>query len=71
MALVDFAPTRYVAPSAGSSLLAAAVNWFIARRTGRAQEAALQSLLFAPEHRLRDLGISRAALMQALDVHRK
>lgn len=71
MAIVDFAlvdhPVRF--PHAG--LLRAVRGWFDARRAERGQHEALQSLLFAPEHRLRDLGIRREDLIQAIEIHRK
>ena len=71
MALVDFAPAHRVASSPVTGLLRAAAGWFAARRAQHAQDAALQSLLFAPEHRLRDLGIRREELIQAMEIHRK
>lgn len=71
MALVDFAPAHHVASSPVAGFLRTAANWFAARRSRYAQDAALQSLLFAPEHRLRDLGISRDELIQAMAIHRK
>jgi uncharacterized protein YjiS (DUF1127 family) len=71
MALVDFAPAYRPAPSTLSGAFRAVANWVAARRAARAQQASLQTLLFAPEHRLRDLGISREQLVQAMEVHRK
>jgi uncharacterized protein YjiS (DUF1127 family) len=58
-----------------SSLFSAAMrrfgNWRSARRAAREQHLALQSLLFMPQHRLRDLGISQEQLIQAMEIHRK
>ena len=72
MALVDFAaPARHVASSPVAGLLRAVTNWFAVRGAQHAQDAALQSLLFAPEHRLRDLGITREELIGAMEIHRK
>jgi uncharacterized protein YjiS (DUF1127 family) len=39
-------------------------------RAKRERKTALQDLLFASEHRLRDLGISREELIQAMERHR-
>jgi len=67
MALADFAPAEPFA----AGLVQTFAAWLTARRARRQQEAALQTLLFAPEHRLRDLGISREELVQAMEIHRK
>lgn len=67
MALVDFAPVQ-----SGSSIVIPAVRrWFAARRAAREQHLALQSLLFMPQHRLNDLGISQDQLARAMEIHRK
>jgi uncharacterized protein YjiS (DUF1127 family) len=46
-------------------------RWVADRRTARARKMALDSLLFAPEHRLRDLGISRDQIFDAIEGRRK
>jgi uncharacterized protein YjiS (DUF1127 family) len=46
-------------------------RWIAASRVARAKKAALDSLLFAPEHRLRDLGISRDEIFDAIKGRRK
>lgn len=66
MALVDFATDRSVQFPLVSGLRTV-VRWIAARRAARAKRAALQSLLFAPDHRLRDLGISRDDLIKAIE----
>ena len=71
MAFLDFAHAHEASPSPLAGLLRAAANWLEIRRARRAQVAALQSLLFAPEHRLRDVGISRDELIRAVRMHRK
>ena len=71
MALADFAPAHRFTQSPVSALVLAVGNWVATRRARRARDTALQSLLFAPEHRLRDLGISRVELVQAIEIHRK
>jgi uncharacterized protein YjiS (DUF1127 family) len=71
MAIADFALVDHPAPSPVVGIVHAIGRWFAARRAEHAQHVALQSLLFAPEHRLRDLGISREQLTQAMEIHRK
>ena len=70
MALADFAP----ADRSPKSLLAAAfqgvARWVAVHHEKRAQELALQSLLFAPEHRLRDVGITREQVLSAIESRR-
>ncbi len=46
-------------------------RWIADRRVARAKRVALDSLLFAPEHRLRDLGISRDEIFDAIEGRRK
>lgn len=70
MALADFSPARPAQPSIASAFQAV-VRWIATRRAERAQEATLQSLLFAPEPRLRDIGITREQLIQAMEIHRR
>jgi uncharacterized protein YjiS (DUF1127 family) len=70
MALVDFA----AAPSAVSpfaTTVRAVGDWLARRRAAREQQLAMQSLLFMPQHRLDDLGISRDQLIAAMEIHRK
>ncbi|OEO32836.1 hypothetical protein VW23_009630 [Devosia insulae DS-56] len=65
MALVDVTKTDIVEPSAAYPLPAIS-RWLAKRRVERQRRLALQSLLFAPEHRLRDLGISHDELLRAI-----
>lgn len=70
MAFVD-----YAAAHSGPPLIAALRrvfgDWRAARRARLQQHLALQSLLFMPQHRLNDLGISRDQLIQTMEIHRK
>lgn len=66
MALVDFAADRSVQFPLARGFRAVA-RWIAAHRAARAKKTALQSLLFAPDHRLRDLGISRDELSKAIE----
>jgi uncharacterized protein YjiS (DUF1127 family) len=68
---LDFAPAYRPVQSPVASIFRAVTKWVATRRAEHAQHVALQSLLFAPEHRLRDLGISREQLTQAMEIHRK
>ena len=67
MAIADFTPVdRSIQfPLPGFHAL---VRWVAARRAARAKRAALHGLLFAPEHRLRDVGITREQLIQAIET---
>lgn len=70
MTIADFATGRIVQiPFADGFRVVA--RWISARRAARAKRAALCSLLFAPDHRLRDLGISRDELIEAIEGRRK
>ena len=71
MAIADFALVDHPVRSPSSGFVGAVRNWFVARSDERAQRAALQRLLFAPEYRLRDMGIRREDLVQAMEIHRK
>lgn len=71
MALVDSAPTDRPVQFPLAHGFRAVLRWVAARRAARAQKAALQSLLSAPEHRLRDLGISHDELLRAIEARRK
>jgi uncharacterized protein YjiS (DUF1127 family) len=70
MALADFVAVQS-GPLPFSAVSRRLWNWRNARRAERQQRLALQSLLFMPQHRLRDLGISRDQLVQAMEIHRK
>lgn len=54
-----------------AAILRVISRWLAARRAARARKTALDSLLFAPEHRLRDLGISRDEILDAIEGRRK
>jgi len=69
MSLVDFDHRRFESPVAVAVHTLA--GWLVTLGTKRKQDAALQSLLFTPEHRLRDLGITRDQLIRAIEIHRK
>ena len=71
MALVDFATADRPVQFPLADGFRVVVRWIAARRAEHARKAALQSLLFAPEHRLRDLGISRDELVGAIEGRRK
>ena len=68
MALADFSPVHRSAPSPIARGLQAVAGWIAARHTARAQRNALQSLLFAPEYRLDDIGITREQLVGAIEA---
>lgn len=70
MAFTDFTSTDRIVQFPVVAGFRAVLGWFAARRVARAKRAALHSLLFAPEHRLRDLGISRDELHRAIETHR-
>jgi uncharacterized protein YjiS (DUF1127 family) len=66
MVFVDVTPRRPVQfPIA--RIFASVARWLADARTERAKRMALQSLLFAPEHRLRDIGIRREEVLQAME----
>lgn len=65
MVFIDVAVDTVVhSPTAG--IFRTLAKWIAHARTENKRKATLQSLLFAPEHRLRDLGIDREELVQAL-----
>ena len=66
MALADFVSADR--PSVIAALVRSVSGLLDARRTARAQAAALNDLMSMPEHRLRDLGIDPRTLHQALDA---
>jgi uncharacterized protein YjiS (DUF1127 family) len=69
MVLVDVAHDHIVQPSI-ARLFRAIARWLAAGRAERRRQVTLQSLLFAPEHRLRDLGISHDELIRMVEHHR-
>ena len=71
MALADFAPADRSAKSPLAAAFRGVARWLAAQHEKRAQDQALQSLLFAPEHRLRDVGITRDQLLSAIEERRK
>ena len=70
MALADFVVVPSV-PSPFAAVSRRVSAWRNARRVAQAQRLALQGLLFLPQHRLRDLGISHEQLVRAMEIHRK
>ena len=48
--------------------LRAIVRWVAARRVARAKKQALLDLLFAPDHLLRDVGITREQLIKEIET---
>lgn len=68
MAIIDFTSVDRSARFPFARGFHAVVRWVAARRAARAKRAALQSLLFAPEHRLRDVGITREQLIRAIEA---
>jgi len=71
MANVDFAPARSSVPSSVTRTFHAIAEWIASRRAEHARNAALEKLMSEPEHRLRDIGITREDLLQAMLIHRK
>lgn len=71
MAIADFTPVDRSVQSPVARGFHAIVRWVAARRAERAKREALLSLLFAPEHRLRDVGITRAQLIRAIETQGK
>ena len=68
MTVADFTPVDRSAQFPLARAFHAIVRWVAARRAARAKRAALHSLLFAPEHRLRDVGLTREQLIQAIEA---
>lgn len=64
MVLFDVAAYR-PARSPIARLVRGIAGWLAAAHAERQRRIAFHSLLFAPEHRLRDLGIRREELLQA------
>lgn len=68
MAIADFAPADR---SSFARRIHAILGWVAARRVARARRDALQSLLFAPEHLLRDIGVTREDLIREIDMQKR
>jgi uncharacterized protein YjiS (DUF1127 family) len=71
MAIAEFTAADRSVRSPIARILSAVVRWAGARRAARAKQEVLHDLLFAPEHRLRDIGISREQLIDAIDDRRR
>ena len=69
MTFIDVTPNHPVR-SPLAHLVLAAVKWLRTARAERKSRAALQDLLFMPEHSLRDLGLRREELLEALERRR-
>ena len=70
MALADFAPADHSTKSLLAAAFHGVLRWVATQHEKRAQKLALQSLLFAPEHRLRDVGITREQVISAIEARR-
>ena len=68
MAIADFAAADRSVRLPLTRSLHALAQWLAARRAERAKRDVLQSLLFAPEHRLRDVGITREQLIREIEA---
>lgn len=71
MAIADFAPFDRSIQSPLARSVHAVGRWFAARRLARAKRDALQNLLSAPDYQLRDIGITREQLFQAIAEQRE
>ena len=71
MAIAEFAPNDRSVQSPLVRSYHAIIRWIAARRVARRKRDALHSLLFAPEHLLRDVGITRDELLGAIEQQRK
>ena len=71
MAIAEFTAADRSVRSPVARVVGAVARWAKARRAARAKQEVLHDLLFAPEHRLRDIGISREQLMRAIDDRRR
>ena len=69
MTFIDVTPNHPVR-SPLAHLVLAAVKWLGKTRAQRKHRAALQDLFFMPEHRLRDLGLRREDLLEAIERRR-
>jgi hypothetical protein len=70
MAIADFAPVDRPVQFPLVRGLEVIVRWVAARRAASVKRAALQSLLFAPEHLRRDVGVTREQLIRLIDERR-
>ena len=68
MAIADFIPVDRSVQFPLARGFHAIVRWVAARRVARAKRDALQTLLFAPEHQLRDVGITREQLIEVIEA---
>jgi len=66
MAIADFAPADRSVQSPLVRGYHTIVQLLAARRAARAKRDALQNLLFAPEHLLRDVGVTREQLIEQI-----
>jgi uncharacterized protein YjiS (DUF1127 family) len=71
MTFTDFVPTDRPVRFTLAAAFRAVAQWLSARREARAKLKALKGLLFEPEFRLRDMGISREDVIAAIEAHRK
>jgi len=69
MVLVDVVHDRLVRHPV-ARVFRAVARWLAERRAERRRRAALQDLLFAPDHRLRDMGVTRDELIRAIERRR-
>jgi uncharacterized protein YjiS (DUF1127 family) len=70
MAFADFTAADRSVQFPFARAFHAIVQWVVARRAARAKRDALQSLLFGPEHQLRDIGITREQLIRTIEETR-
>jgi uncharacterized protein YjiS (DUF1127 family) len=68
MTTADLAPVDHSAQFSLVRGIHAVGRWVAARRSARAKREALLSPLFAPEHRLRDIGVTREQPVQAIET---
>ena len=71
MVLADFAAVNRSAQSPLFAAVRDAARWVARRHEMRTRKSALRDLLFAPEHRLRDIGITRAEVFNAIEARRR
>lgn len=71
MAIADFAPVGQSVTFPLTHGFHAIVRWVAARQAARAKKQALLDLLFAPEHLLRDVGITREQLIQKIETQNR
>lgn len=71
MAIADFAPVGHSVQSPFTRGFDAIAGWLAARRAARAKRQVLLDLMFAPEHRLRDIGVTREQLIREIETQNK